>query len=110
MLNNKLDRILQQAHKFRGWLGQAEAALYNDYLSQYRSECLEKLTKESDLVRIHRLQGSLAVLDDMLQLRGTVDLYIKGVNTGQMRKIESKSELESKIEKENQHAVGQQRS
>ncbi len=95
---NKLDRLLVQAHKFRGWLGLPEAVCFNEYLSDYRTECLDKLLHESDTSRIHRLQGCISVLDNLLQLRGEVDTYIKGVSTGQMRKIEPP--------KENSHAVG----
>jgi hypothetical protein len=78
-----------------------EGVLYNDYLLDYRVECLDKLVKESDPTRIHRLQGMLSVLDDLLQLRGEVDLYVKGTSNGTMRKIE--------LEKENEHAMGRQR-
>jgi hypothetical protein len=52
--------------------------------------------RESDTTRIHRLQGSIEVLDFILGLRGEMDLYIKGVSNGTMRKIE----------KEKEHAVG----
>ena len=54
--------------------------------------------RESDTIRIHRLQGSLEVLDFLLGLRGEMDNYIQGVSSGKMRKIESP--------KENTHAVG----
>ena len=83
------------AHKFRAWLGQPEGACYNEYLHDYRNEVLDKLTKEYDTVLFHRLQGSLEVIDNLLQLRGEVDNYIKGVSSGQMRKIEKPREAEN---------------
>ena len=92
---NKLDKLLHQAHKFRGWLGLPEAGLFNDFLDDYRNEILGKLVKESDSVRIYRLQGSLEVLDSIIQLRGEVDTYIKGLATGQMRKIETEKEIQN---------------
>jgi hypothetical protein len=84
---NKLDRLLPQAHKFRGWLSQEEAVLYNDYLRDYRNEILDKLTKEGDSIQFYRLQGSLSVINNLLELRGEVDLYIKGCSNGTMRPI-----------------------
>jgi hypothetical protein len=81
-------------------MGQGEGILYNDYLSQYRNEILDKLTRESDSTKFYRLQGSLEVINTLLDLRGEVDLYISSVASGKMRKIE--------LEKENQDAVGQQ--
>src|SRR5258706_16326900 len=95
---NKLDKLLLVAHKFRGWLGQPEAVCFNEFLHDYRQECLDKLMRESDTIRIHRLQGSLEVLDFLLSLRGEMDTYIQGVSSGTMRKVESP--------KENTHAVG----
>src|SRR5437016_13236264 len=66
---NKLDRLLPQAHRFRGWLSQPEAALFNEYLNDYRNETLSKLTRSDNPVDIHHLQGALSVLDSMIQLR-----------------------------------------
>ena len=84
---NKLDRLLIVAHKFRAWLSQPEAACYNEYLADYRNEVLDKLTHESDSIQFYRLQGSLSVINTLLELRGEVDLYIKGVSSGTMRTI-----------------------
>jgi hypothetical protein len=92
---NKLDRLLVKAHQFRSWLSQPEAVCYNDYLNDYRNEVLDKLTKEYDTVRVHRLQGSLEIINNLLELRGEVDSYIKGVASGQMRKIEPSKEKAS---------------
>jgi len=75
-------------------------AYYNDFLHDYRQECLDKIMRESDTIRIHRLQGNLEVLDFLLGLRGEMDTYIKGVASGQMRKVEKKEE------KETEHGVG----
>ena len=47
--------------------------------------------RESDSIRIHRLQGSLEVLDFLLSLRGEMDNYIQGVSSGKMRKVEKGS-------------------
>jgi hypothetical protein len=95
---NKLDKLLLVAHKFRAWLGMPEGGCYNEYLYDYRVEILDKLGRESDTVGFHRLQGALSVVDNLLELRGEMDLYIKGVMDGTMRKVES--------QKENGHAVG----
>ena len=94
---NKLDKLLAQAHRFRSWLGQPEAALFSEYLNDYRNETLSKLGNSDDSVELHRLQGALKVLDTIIELRGEMDMYIKGVSTGQMKRIESK---------ENTNAVG----
>ena len=75
-----------------------EGVLFNEYLTQYRNEVLDKLTKESDTTKFHRLQGNLEVINSLLELRGEVDLYIQGVSSGKMRKIEPEKEIE--------HAVG----
>ena len=58
---------------------------------------MDKLVRESDTVRIHRLQGNLEVINNILELRGEVDLYIKGTISGKMQPIK---------EKEKEHAVG----
>jgi hypothetical protein len=86
------------AHKFRAWLSQPEAGCYNEYLADYRNEVLDKLTHESDSIQFYRLQGSLSVINTLLELRGEVDLYIKGVSSGTMRTIT----------KETAHGVGKQ--
>src|SRR5271170_1791116 len=99
MQDNKLNKLLKGAHRFRGWLGLEEARSFNDYLSDYRNEVLDKLTKESDTTRIHRLQGNLEVINNLIELRGEVDLYIKGVSSGSMQEIK----------KENSNGVGQQK-
>lgn len=83
------------AHKFRAWLGQPEAVCFNEYLNDYRNEILHGLTSERDEIELRRLQGALRVIDNIIELRGEMDSYIKGVSTGHMRKIE----------KENGHAV-----
>jgi hypothetical protein len=88
------------ASKIRGWLGAQEAIYFNEYLADYRNEVLDKLTKESDTTKFHRLQGNLEVINTIIELRGEVDSYIKGVSSGKMRKIEP--------EKENEYAVGRQ--
>jgi hypothetical protein len=87
------------AHKFRGWLGQPEAGYFNEYLNDYRNEVLSKLVLSSDTVELHRLQGSLRVLGDIIELRGEMDSYIKGVSNGQMRKIEKPREVTDGMEK-----------
>ena len=84
---NKLDKLLVHAHRFRAWLGQPEGVSFNEYLNDYRNETLDKLTREYDTVRVHRLQGVLEVINELLELRGEVDNYIKGVNSGKMRTI-----------------------
>lgn len=68
-----------------------EGTLFNEYLSDYRNEVLDKLTKESDSVRFHRLQGNLEVINDILELRGEMDNYIKGISSGTMRKVEKEN-------------------
>jgi hypothetical protein len=68
-----------------------EGECYNEYLHDYRNEVLDKLTREYDSVRIHRLQGSLEVINNLLELRGEVDLYLKGVSNGSMKKIEKEN-------------------
>ena len=87
---NKLDKLLAQAHRFRSWLGQPEATLFNEYLNDYRNETLSKLASSNDTVELHRFQGALKVLDAIIELRGQMDAYIKGVADGTMRKIETK--------------------
>jgi hypothetical protein len=64
-----------------------EGGLFNEYLVEYRNEVLDKLTRESDTTKFHRLQGNLEVINNLLELRGEVDLYIKGVSSGKMRTI-----------------------
>ena len=75
-----------------------EGALFNEYLVEYRNEVLDKLTRESDTTKFHRLQGNLEVINNLLELRGEVDLYIKGVSSGKMRTIT----------KENTNGVGRE--
>ncbi len=84
----------------RGWLGQVEGIQFNEYLTDYRNEVLDKLTKESDSVRFHRLQGNLEVINNIIELRGEMDSYISGLASGKMRKITN--------EKENENGVGRE--
>jgi len=95
---NKLDKLLVQAHKFRGWLQEEAAECFNEFLRDYRKEIFDKLGTSHDTVEIYRFQGALKVLDTLLGLRDEVDTYIKGVSSGKMRKIE--------IEKEKPNALG----
>jgi hypothetical protein len=95
--HNKLDKLLVRAHQFRAWLGLPEGVCFNEYLNDYRNEILEKLTKEDDTTRIHRLQGSLEVLDSIIQLRGEMDVYIQGINSGKMRKI-TKEQIDGRVQ------------
>jgi hypothetical protein len=46
-----------------------------------------KLTKERDDVELHRLQGQLKAIDDIIGLRNDVLNYTKGVQSGTMRKV-----------------------
>src|SRR5947207_13977605 len=92
---SKLDKLLVVAHKFRGWVGQAEAVYFNEYLADYRNETLAKLSSSNDSVDIYRLQGTLKCLDSIIELRGQMDAYIKGVSSGQMKKIEKPREAEN---------------
>jgi hypothetical protein len=41
-------------------------------------------------VELYRLQGGLAIIEDILQLRGEVSKYLKGIREGTMKKIEVK--------------------
>lgn len=84
----------------RGWLGQGEGTQFNEYLADYRNEVLDKLTKESDSIRFYRLQGSLEVINNLIELRGEMDSYIAGLASGKMRKITN--------EKENENVVGRE--
>lgn len=84
---SKLDKILLQAHRVRAWLGQPEAGCYNEFLQDYRNEVLDKLTREHDTVKFHLLQGNLQVINTLIELRGEVDNYIKGLATNTMRQI-----------------------
>jgi hypothetical protein len=95
---NKLDKLLQVAHKFRAWQGLPEGVCYSEYLNDYRNELLDKLTKESDTARFYRIQGMLEVLDNLITLRGEVDNYIKNVSSGKMKEIK----------KENTNGMGRQ--
>jgi hypothetical protein len=59
-----------------------------EYLSDYRTEIMHKLATTADNVEIHRLQGKLVVIDDLVGLRGEVVKYVKGLADGTMKKIE----------------------
>jgi hypothetical protein len=59
-----------------------------EYLNDYRTEIMHKLATTADTVEIHRLQGKLMVIEDLVGLRGEVVKYVKGLSDGTMKKIE----------------------
>lgn len=75
---------------FSRWFEAPEGKDFREYLSDYRSEILHGLTRKTDTVELYRLQGGLAIIEDILQLRGEVSKYLKGIREGTMKKIEVK--------------------
>lgn len=84
---NKLDKLLINPAHFLRWLDDPEAKRFNEYLSDYRAETTDKLVREKDTVELYRLQGKLKALDDIIQLRGEISNYVKGVTNGTMKPI-----------------------
>jgi len=74
------------------WLDQAEGLLFSDWLADVRLRENKNLMESDNLVKVHRAQGSVGIIDLVLGLRNDLLQYERDVVDG---KIEPLKEVPS---------------
>jgi ABC-type uncharacterized transport system ATPase subunit len=72
------------------WLEAPEARRFNELLLEWIDEEYKTLRTSNDLIEIHRAQGALKRLSQIIELPSTIRSYLRDVAEGKRQKIEVK--------------------